>query len=333
MTDSSNKTKTIKRKVTANGKSNGASVSKSSSSTKKKKATSSQVPPRTIVSKTYKMYVGGAFVRSERGRYLPFVNQEGKFVGNYVWATRKDFRNAMVVARKAQTGWAKRSAFNRSQILYRIAEMLEDRRSLFVQRLQELAGETEGVAQAEVDAAVDRIFWYAGWCDKFAQVLGGINPVASPFFNFTVPEPTGVVTILAPQNSPLLGLVSSLMPVILSGNTCITIVENNAPTIAVDFAEVLATSDVPGGVVNILTGKRDELISHIAQHMDLNAIACYGGDPAHIKELQTLAAGNVKRVEIYEETSAEEWYDESMQSLYRISPFIEWKTAWHPIGI
>lgn len=312
----------------------------SSKSKKTKKSTTKKATPkatsgtsRIAVSKTYKMYVGGAFVRSERGRYLQSFDHEGTFVANYAWATRKDFRNAVVAARKAQPGWNKRSAFNRSQILYRIAEMLEDRRSLFVTNLQRLTGVSEADANAEVDVAVDRIFWYAGWSDKFSQVLGGINPVAAPFFNFTVPEPTGVVAVFAPEHAPLLGVVSAMAPVILSGNTCILVVENEAPTIALDFGEVLATSDVPGGVVNILVGKRDEIVAHAASHMDVNAIACFGGTAEQRKDIQLRAADNVKRVKLFDDPTTPEWREESQQSLYWISPFIEWKTAWHPIGI
>lgn len=304
---------------------------------KRKRNTSAQLissdASRIRVSKTYKMYVNGAFIRSEQGRYLPQCDQEGKFVANYVWASRKDFRDAMQGARKAQSGWASRSAFNRGQIMFRIAEMLEDRRTVFVEKLVTLAGYTDTEAQMEVDVAVDRLFWYAGWCDKYAQVLGSINPVAAPFFNFSFPEPTGVVTVFAPIQAPLLGLVSSFAPVILSGNTCIVIVENQAPLIACDLGEVLATSDVPGGVVNLLTGYRKELLPHVAHHMDLNAVAYYGDNTEHIKAIQQAAADNVKRVEIYPELTAEEWRDPATQSLYRILPYIEMKTAWHPMGL
>lgn len=323
MTESSNEKKKAKKQ------SSTAKATKPKASKTKANA----VKARISVAKTYKMYVNGAFIRSERGRVLPSNESKGGFVANYPWATRKDFRNAMLAARKAQSGWAKRSAFNRSQILYRIAEMLEDRRALFEQQLSSLVGYSAQEARAEVDTAIDRMFWYAGWSDKFSQVLGGINPVAAPFFNFTVPEPTGVVAIFAPQHAPLLGILSAIAPIILSGNTCILIVENDAPTIALDFAEVLATSDVPGGVVNILTGQRDELIAHVAQHMDLNAIACFGGSDEQIKELQLKSVENVKRVKIFEDPDAADWRSESMQSLYWISPFIEWKTAWHPIGV
>lgn len=303
--------------------------SKKKRSTKKR---SGSQPARISVAKTFKMYVNGAFIRSERGRCLPQHDQEGNFVANYSWATRKDFRNAMVAARKAQGGWFKRSAFNRSQILYRIAEMLESRRGVFVDNLVQLAGYSAEEASAEVDAAVDRTFWYAGWCDKYIQILGSVNPIAGPFFNFSFPEPTGVVTVFTPSNAPLLGVVSSILPVILSGNSCIAVVENRAPVIALELGEVFATSDVPGGVVNILTGRRDELISHVANHMDLNAIAYFGDNADEIKEIQEAAAENVKRVTVYDDPSDAAWLDDSMQSLYRITPFIETKTAWHPMG-
>lgn len=306
-------------------------MTKKSNSNSKKKASPTSAA-RISVAKTYKLFIGGGFPRSERGRYLQLKDKEGKLVANYAWATRKDFRNALVVARKAQAGWAKRSAFNRSQIMYRMAEMLESRREVFERCLTQHAGFSAKDASEEVDATIDRIFWYAGWADKYAQVLGSVNPVASSFFNFTFPEPTGVVTVFSSMHSPLLGLVSAFAPVIVSGNSCILIVENDAPTIAIELAEVLATSDLPGGVVNILTGKRDELISHIAGHMDLNAIACYGGPEEQIADIQKLSAENVKRVSIFDDPPAKDWKSEDMQSLYALTPYIEWKTAWHPVG-
>jgi len=288
---------------------------------------------RLDVAKTYKLYIGGAFVRSERGRYLTQRDAQGNFVANYTHATRKDFRNAMVKARKAQAGWSKRSAFNRSQILYRMAEMLEDRRLVFEEKLQSHAGYDAATASKEVEASIDRLFWYAGWADKYIQVVSSVNPIAAPFFNFSLPEPTGIVAVFSSQTSPLLGLISGIAPVILSGNACITIVENNAPTIAVDFAEVLATSDVPGGVVNILTGERGELISYVSEHMDLNAIAVFGGSDEQRRNIQLGGVENLKRVKLFDDPDAEGWYDDSQQSLYWITPFIETKTAWHPIGV
>jgi len=288
---------------------------------------------RVKIRKTYKLYINGAFVRSERGRYLKQMDANGDFVANYSWASRKDFRESIVAARAAFPGWSRRSAFNRSQILYRGAEMLEDRRQVFVDHLVQFARFPEDDAQAEVDSSIDRIMYYAGWADKYGQILSSVNPIAAPFFNFSVPEPTGVVTLLASTNSPLVGLVSGIMPIILSGNTCVAVVENEAPTVAIDLAEVLATSDFPDGVVNILTGKRDELISFIAQHMDVNAISLFGDNKHEIASVQEMAADNVKRVSISDDPSAKEWRDDSQQSLYRVTPFVEIKTAWHPIGI
>lgn len=279
---------------------------------------------RVTVPKTYKLFIDGKFPRSERGRVLAQTDAKGAVMANYAWATRKDLRNAVTAARKAQTGWAGRTAFNRSLILYRIAETLEDRRDAFVAKLQSHAGLKAQAAEAELSAAIDRLFFYAGWADKYAQVLSSVNPVAAPFFNFTVPEPTGVVVAFAPQESVLLGLVSAILPIIVSGNTAVVVVENDAPTVAIDFAEVVAVSDVPAGVVNLLTGKRSELVTWAAAHMDVNAIAYFGTDSQEIAEIEQSAADNVKRVKTFT--------DSSTQSLYAILPFVEFKTAWHPIG-
>lgn len=299
----------------------------------KSRRTSAAGMNRLAVPKTYKLFVKGVFVRSESGRYLSIENERGGFVANYACASRKDFREAVVAARGAFGPWAGRSAFNRSQILYRMAEMLEDRRGLFERNLTTLAGVTAVVAEREVSVSVDRLFWYAGWCDKFSQVLGGINPVAAPFLNFTIPEPMGVVAIFSPEHSPLLGLVSAIAPVILSGNTAVVIVDNRAPTLSVDFSEVLATSDLPAGVVNILTGLRDELLPHAASHMDVNAVAWFGGTEAQVRSVEVFAADSVKRVRVFEDPPIEKWTDNAMQSLYWIQPFVEWKTTWHPIGV
>ncbi|MCB9641294.1 MAG: aldehyde dehydrogenase family protein [Myxococcales bacterium] len=289
---------------------------------------------RLGVHKTYKMWVGGKFIRSEQGRVLSLRNAEGDLVTHYVRASRKDLRDAVGAARSAQAGWSARSAFNRSQILFRAAEMIEARRETLIARLQEHARMTVEQAALEVDGAADRMFWYAGWTDKYVQVLSSVNPVATPFFNFTIPEPTGVVAIFAPENSPLLGLVSMIAPVILSGNTCVVVVENIAPTLAVELSEILATSDFPGGVVNLLTGLRDELQPHAVHHMDINAIASCGGNEAQRRSIQEAACESVKRVHFFEQpNSLEAWAAEDQQSLYWIVPFIEWKTAWHPIGV
>lgn len=287
---------------------------------------------RITVPKTYKLYINGAFPRSERGRVLPQHSAKGEWMANYCWSTRKDFRNAMIAARAAQSGWNKRSAFNRSQILYRIAETLDDRRSVFEQKLGELLALKPKQAQQVVSKTVDVIFYYAGWADKYGPVLSSVNPVSQPFFNFTTPEPTGVVTVFAPTQSPLLGLVAAIMPVVLSGNACIAVVENVAPTLAIDFAEVLAVSDVPGGVVNILTGKRDELVEYVAGHMDLNALVVYGGTVAEREMVGMVSAENVKRSKFYPDPTLEEWL-KTEPSLYTILPTVEFKTAWHPIGV
>jgi len=263
------------------------------------------------------------------------LGERGRFVASYPHASRKDFRDAVSAARAAFGPWAGRTAFNRSQILYRMAEMLEDRAEAFVPGLVRLTGVDAREAAAEVDGAADRLFWYAGWADKFAQVLGGVNPVAASYFNFTVPEPTGVVVIFAPTRSPLLGLVSSLAPVIVSGNTAVVLVDADgaAPTIALDFGEVLATSDLPPGVVNLLTGLRAELLPHVAGHMDVNAVSWFGRDEAEIRSLEQGAASNLKRVVRHDDPETAAWLDPDRQSPYRIEPFVEWKTTWHPIGL
>jgi acyl-CoA reductase-like NAD-dependent aldehyde dehydrogenase len=262
---------------------------------------------RLGVRKTYKLYIGGEFPRSESGRSY---EAEG---ANVARASRKDVRDAVRAARSAQAGWAGRTAYNRGQVLYRMAEMMEARRAL-------LAGLAGG--DAEVDAAIDRMVWYAGWADKLAQVLGSANAVAGPYFNFTVPEPTGVVGILAPEAPPLLGLVSRIAPAIVGGNTVVAVTSESRPLAAVELAEALATSDLPGGVVNILTGFKGELAPWLAGHMDVNAIDV-GGVDGQAAELETLAAENVKRVV---RGAAGD------QSLWEIAAFMELKTVWHPIG-
>jgi len=291
-------------------------------------------PARIGVWKTHKLFVKGAFVRSESGRVRPFLDERGRFVANYPHASRKDFRDAVTAARGAFGPWAGRTAFNRGQILYRMAEMLEDRAEGFVSSLVRLARLNAKQAEAELSGAADRLFWYAGWADKFAQVLGGVNPVAAPYFNFTVPEPSGVVAIFAPTRSPLVGLVSAVAPVIVSGNTAVVLVdvEAAAPTIALDFGEVLATSDLPPGVVNILTGPRAELLPHVAGHMDVNAVLWFGDDASAIKTLEEGAASNLKRVVRHDDPEPAAWLDADRQSPYRIERFVEWKTTWHPIG-
>jgi acyl-CoA reductase-like NAD-dependent aldehyde dehydrogenase len=262
---------------------------------------------RLPVAKTYKLYVGGSFPRSESGRTYEV---EG---ANVARASRKDLRDAVRAARKAQPGWASLTAYNRGQVLYRVAEMLEGRRAEFT----ELVGD-----EAEVTAAVDRWIWYAGWADKLAQVLGASNPVAGPYFNFTVPEPTGVVAVIAPEEPPLDGLVSRIVPALVGGNAVVAVASERHPLAAIELAEAVATSDVPGGVVNILTGFREELGPVLAGHMDVNAIDLTGADGL-APELERLAADNVKRV--IRGTSGE-------QSPYTIERFLELKTVWHPVG-
>lgn len=288
---------------------------------------------RIPVLKTYKLYIDGRFPRTESGRYLKIQNPQGDFVADICRASRKDLRNAVVAARKAQHGWASRTAFNRGQILYRAAEMLEARRDGFEARLVEVAGASAEQARAELDAAIDRFVWYAGWSDKFAQVFGASNPVSSPHFNITSPEAMGVVAILAPRQAPVLGLISALAPVIVSGNACVVVVDGLAPQLAVELGEVLATSDLPGGVVNILTGLRDELIGHVGTHVDIDAVACYGATDAERVQIGQDAADAIKRVKHYDDLEHGQWCDEAAQSPYRILPFVEFKTAWHPVGV
>ncbi len=255
---------------------------------------------------------------------LKQVDKNDNFLANYSWATRKDYRNAVGAARKAQTAWAKRTALNRSLILYRIAEMLEDRREVFESRLLQVQKMTKARAAAQVDEAIDCAFYYAGWADKFGSVLSSVNPVAAPFFNFTVPEPVGVVTVLAPKKDSLLGLMQSFLPAICSGNTVVMIVENDAPTLAIDLAEVIATSDVPKGVINILTGRRDELLKFVAGHMDVNSILAFDASQEEKVILSQGGADSVKRV----------FFSDLKKggSLREVERFLEMKTAWHPVG-
>ncbi len=298
--------------------------------TSKKKSTATST--RLEVLKTFKLYIGGAFPRTESGRYISEETHKGEFVANICRASRKDFRNAVVAARKAQGSWAGRTPFNRSQIFYRMAEMLESRRDSFERALQERAGYTEKKAVAELDATIDRLIWYGGWADKYIQVFGNVNPVASAHFNFTMPEATGVVTALAPQKAPLLGLITALAPVIVSGNTVVLIVDHDHRSLAIDFAEVLHCSDLPGGVVNILTGYREEVLSYIGGHMDVDAVAAFDATPAEKKELGVEAAENVKRVHFFETPKKDDWTSDEAQSPYWILPFVEFKTAWHPMA-
>ena len=285
---------------------------------------------RINVQKTYKTYIGGEFPRSESGRYYKVYDGDGEILANACRCSRKDFRDAVVAARDAFPKWRERSAYNRGQILYRIAEMLEGRKGQFVDELKTL-GYKKKKAEREVNAAIDRLIYYAGWTDKYQQVFGTVNPVASSHFNFSLPDPTGVVSILAPEDSPLLGLVSVMAPVIAGGNTCVILASESYPLSAVSFSEVLNSSDVPGGVVNILTGLRDELIDHMSSHMDVNAFFYTNPeiDADTRKQIDENGALNVKRI-IHK--PVEDWLDNEFENPYMITEFQEIKTTWHPIG-
>jgi acyl-CoA reductase-like NAD-dependent aldehyde dehydrogenase len=285
---------------------------------------------RLDVRKTYKLYIGGAFPRSESGRSYEVASADGGFLANASQASRKDARDAVAAARKAVAGWSEATAYNRGQVLYRVAEMLEGRRGQFVAEVRAIEGASPDAAARTVDAAIDRWVWYAGWSDKFAQVDGGANPVAGPYFNFSLPEPTGVVAAIAPQGSSLLGLVSVLAPIVVSGNTCVVVASTSRPLPAITLSEVLATSDLPGGVINVLTGDVGELAPHLAAHMDVNAIDLTGVAAADAADLELAAAENVKRV--YPAPAAEpDWH--ATPDPRRILAFTETKTVWHPIGV
>lgn len=278
---------------------------------------------RTEILKTYKIFIGGQFPRTESGRYY----QPAKLKANICLCSRKDFRNAEVSARNAFAGWNAKSAFNRSQILYRIAEMLEGRKAQFVEELIQ-QGSTKKQAEQEVILSIDRLVYYAGWCDKFQQIFSSVNPVASSHFNFSVPEATGVVSVIAPEETSLLGLVSVIAPVIAGGNTCVVLASETKPLCAVTFAEVINTSDVPGGVVNILTGNTKELLEHFSSHMDVNAIIYCRNNKDEIKLLSENASLNVKRVFIY---NNKDWSEPENENPYLILDTQEIKTTWHPI--
>ena len=287
---------------------------------------------RLGVKKTYKLYIGGKFPRSESGRHLPAKSAKGELLDNYAYASRKDFRDAVVAARAALDGWSKASAYNRGQILYRAAEMLQNRASELVGEISRSTNASPAGAKREVATAIDRLVHFAGWTDKYQQVFGSVNPVATSHFNFTTPEPTGVVVVLAPDEPSLLGLVSLVAPVILSGNTAIVISSEKFPLPAATFSEILATSDLPGGVVNILTGKRAELVPHIASHMDVNAIVDGAGDADMSVKLQAGTAVNLKRYSKHSIAPAD-WFTSKVEDPYWILNTVEFKTAWHPIGV
>jgi len=283
---------------------------------------------RIDVRKTYKLYVGGKFPRSESGRSYEVTDRKGHFLANAAMGSRKDARDAVVAARSAFPGWSTATAYNRGQVLYRVAELLEGRRSQFVDEVAAGEGLTTRKAEAAVDEAIDRWVWYAGWSDKIAQVHGSTNPVAGPYFDFSVPEPTGVVAVVAPQDSSLLGLVSVLAPVVVTGNVAVVLASEERPLPAVTLSEVLATSDVPGGVVNVLTGRTTEVAPWLASHMDVNAIDLAGAPADAVTELQVAAADNLKRVVRPEAT---DWA--RTPGLQRMLAFLETKTVWHPIGV
>jgi acyl-CoA reductase-like NAD-dependent aldehyde dehydrogenase len=284
---------------------------------------------RLDIHKTYKLYIGGKFPRTESGRYYAVNNSKGNLIANMCLASRKDFRNAVVVARKAQSSWANVTALNKGQILYRIAEMLEGRKEQFITELI-AQGETKITAQKEVEIAIDRLVYYAGWSDKYQQFFSSVNPVSSSHFNFSNLEPVGVVSIVAPEKQGLLGLVSVIAPAIVGGNTVIVLASESNPLTAISFAEVLNSSDVPGGVVNILTGNREELMSHMASHMDVNTIVYCGKEETAIKMVDELASNNLKRTVFYKKS---DWSSDQSESPYLIEKMQEVKTTWHPTEV
>ena len=287
---------------------------------------------RLDVKKTYKLYIGGKFPRSESGRYMPAKSASGEHLDNVCHASRKDFRDAVVAARSAVDGWSKATAYNRGQILYRAAEMLQNRAGELVNEVARSTNVTAAKARREVTTAIDRLVHYAGWTDKYQQVFGSVNPVATPHFNFSTPEPMGVIVAFAPDEPSLAALVSLIAPVILSGNAVIAVASEKYPLPAVTFSEILATSDLPGGVVNLLTGRRAELAPHAASHMDVNGIVDGSGDTATGATLQSGTAINLKRYT--RRTLAEgDWFSSKAEDPYWILDTIEFKTAWHPIGL
>jgi acyl-CoA reductase-like NAD-dependent aldehyde dehydrogenase len=283
---------------------------------------------RLPVLKTYKLYVNGQFPRTESGRYDKLLDAQGRNLANICRGSRKDFRDAVVAARAAQSGWAARTAYNRAQVLYRAGEVLEGRREQFVAELVTQGAERE-TAEVETLAAIDRWIYFAGWADKVQQVWSSVNPVASSHFNFSLIEPTGVVSVLAPEESGLLGLVSTLAPIVATGNTAVALASSRFPLTAVTLGEVLHASDFPPGVINLLTGRRDELLPHFASHLDVNAIVWCGEDPGESLRVQEEAVRNVKRVVLREHI---DWHGPEAESPYPILDTVEVKTTWHPVG-
>ena len=284
---------------------------------------------RLNVNKTYKIFIGGKFPRTESGRYYALNDKKGNLIANVCLSSRKDFRNAVVAARKAFSSWSDATALNRGQILYRLAEMLEGRKDQFVSELHSI-GSARQKAEKEVEASIDRLIYYAGWSDKYQQIFSAVNPVSTPHFNFSAPEPTGVVAILAPEDHGLLGMISALAPVIVGGNTAIVLASESQPLPSISFAEVVHTSDVPAGVVNILTGSKTELLDHMASHMDVNAIFYCGNEDGEIQKISELASENMKRTIFYRKS---DWSSETAQSPYFIEKTQEIKTTWHPVKI
>ncbi len=284
---------------------------------------------REDIKKTYKLYIGGKFPRTESGRYIKWTDPKNTSTINICRGSRKDFRNSVVAARSAFSSWSSRTAYNRSQILYRIGEMLEGKRSQFMDELM-LQGASKKTAEIEINRAIDRLIYYAGWADKYQQIFSRVNPVALPYFNFSYTEPTGVVSAITPHDSSLIGLVSIIAPIIAGGNTVVLLASEEKPLCSITFAEVLHTSDVPGGVVNILTGKRSELLEHFSSHMDVNAIVYCGTDKDEITLVQQNAALNVKHPVVYTD---QDWMDNTVQDPYRILNTLETKTTWHPVGV
>ncbi len=286
---------------------------------------------RLQVQKTYKLFIGGKFVRSESGRVAP-AEAGGRVIANYARASRKDFRDAVGAARQAQAGWSKQSAYLRGQILYRAAEMLERRRPELEAELARSAGKRTGQATEEASLTIERLVHYAGWTDKFSQIFSAVNPVASSHFNFTMPEPTGVVVVVCPNEPPLLALVSLVAPVILSGNTAVVLTSATQPLPALTFSEIIATSDLPGGVINLLAGNPAELAPYIASHMDVNAIVDASGDEKIAEALEQGGGYNVKRY-LQRRVKPADWRGEAAENPYWILDTVEMKTAWHPIGL
>ena len=288
---------------------------------------------RAPVLKTYKLYIGGQFVRSESGHYFPLKSVKGKILANIARASRKDLRDSVQAARKAWGPWSSKTAFNRGQILYRMAEMMEGRELELAQSIVDVTGATLAQAKTEVQASIDRMVWYAGWADKFQQIFGSINPVGLPYFNFTMPESTGVVGILASDELSLLPLVSQMAPVIVSGNTAVVLVSEKNPLTGLLFAEILQTSDVPSGVVTILAGVKSEVVPYLADHKDVNALFYVGQNTDLRNQLQEKGIGNLKRVITSSTPRDSAWFKDSSQSPYWIEDFVEMKTTWHPVGV